>query len=390
MLTKRLSDLTIDDVYALRGLTESRHLDFKSAPIGTADRDKREFLADVTAFANASGGDLVLGVGTAEGVASEIQGIELVDPDNEKLRLGDLIRSGAEPRLTQFDMTWVPIAGTRGVFVIRVPRSWTAPHRVTLQGHDKFYVRNSAGKHPMNVDELRRAFTASAAIADRMHSLQLERINLLAKDEGPFAMKAGPLFSFHGMPLSAIVDPPALDLGNHQITRVMPPFGSSGYDWQHTLEGLATFSPRQADGTRAYTLLFRNGTVEGVAQLPVQKEGAYDAVFLGHVEQYTLAGWASLLSIAQQFEIEAPFYCLLSVINVRGLLPYIPSAWRHEATGSAFRQDRLLLPALEVSLEASDKPATAIFKGLFDQLANAFGLPRSLSYDTTGQYTGRG
>ena len=80
----------------------------------------------------------------AESGSSAI-GFELPDVDKEKLRLGDLIRSGTEPRLSRFDFAWLPKESTRGVLIIRVPRSWAAPHRVTLQSHDKFYVRNSAG-----------------------------------------------------------------------------------------------------------------------------------------------------------------------------------------------------------------------------------------------------
>ena len=50
-------------------------------PLENLTKDKREFLADVTAFANAAGGDLVFGVSTRDGVAAQVEGIELDDPD---------------------------------------------------------------------------------------------------------------------------------------------------------------------------------------------------------------------------------------------------------------------------------------------------------------------
>jgi hypothetical protein len=43
-------------VKTLSGVMESRSLDFKAERIGGSDGDKREFVADVCAFANASGG----------------------------------------------------------------------------------------------------------------------------------------------------------------------------------------------------------------------------------------------------------------------------------------------------------------------------------------------
>jgi predicted HTH transcriptional regulator len=145
-----IAELQLEDIDSLtqNRVSESLYIDFKSAPIGTTDEDKREFVADVTAFANASGGDIIFGVTTQEGAASHAPGIALVDPDKEKLRLAELIRSGTERRLSYFDMKWLAMGGQKGILIVRVPRSWGAPHRVTLRGHDKFYIRNTAGKHP--------------------------------------------------------------------------------------------------------------------------------------------------------------------------------------------------------------------------------------------------
>ncbi len=137
MLLKNLSDVSLQDLQTLCDV-ESRFLDFKAEPIGGGDRDKREFLADVCAFANASGGDLILGVMTKDGTADMVCGIDLADPDKEKQRLVNLVRDGLE--------RWFPIEGTRGVIVMRVPRSWSAPHRVTFLRDMNFYVRNPAGK----------------------------------------------------------------------------------------------------------------------------------------------------------------------------------------------------------------------------------------------------
>jgi len=152
VLTRRLEDLTLADIERLKenGITESNYLDFKSAPVGNSDRERKEFLADVTAFANAAGGDIVFGVTEKDGAAAEVPGIALPDSDKEKLRLGSLIRESTEPRLANFGMLWLPIGDDIGVLVLRVARSWVAPHRVTLQGHDKFYVRNAAGNETLD------------------------------------------------------------------------------------------------------------------------------------------------------------------------------------------------------------------------------------------------
>ena len=63
MLPNNLSDVSLNDVKTLRDnrVMESRSPDFKAERIGGSDGDKCEFVADVCAFANASGGDLRLG-----------------------------------------------------------------------------------------------------------------------------------------------------------------------------------------------------------------------------------------------------------------------------------------------------------------------------------------
>ena len=82
MLTKALDDLTPSDLayLAQAGVSESHYLDFKAAAVGGADDDRREFLADVSAFANAAGGDIIYGVVEKEGVAVSAPGITLADP----------------------------------------------------------------------------------------------------------------------------------------------------------------------------------------------------------------------------------------------------------------------------------------------------------------------
>ena len=266
MLLKRLDDVGLSDIEMLREnkALESRFIDFKAEAIGGADKDKREFLADVSSFANAAGGDLILGVKTKDGAADEVCGINLADPDKEKQRLINMVRDGLEPRLAVVDIAWLPMSGTTGVMAIRVPRSWSAPHRVTFQKDMHFYVRNSAGKHPMNVDELRRAFGLSASIADRMRAFREERLS--AFGSLPFGVRAGPKIAVLIAPVSAFVDPLDLDVRVERRPRdVVRPISNHSSTYQYCLEGVATVTP--GSPVEAYSLMFRMGVVECVAPI---------------------------------------------------------------------------------------------------------------------------
>jgi hypothetical protein len=245
MLLKPLRQIELRDLEELVGnVAEGLHVDFKQGLVGKSDGDRKEFVADVTAFANASGGDIVFGiVEGADAVASQVLGIPVVDRDAEERRLAEILRNGTEPRLTDFDFKWIDNPPNGHVLILRIGRSWRAPHRVTLAGHDRFYIRNTRGKHPMNTDELRTAFTAGQALEDRIAQFQRARIRLIVDLDGPVDMTGGPKLVLHAVPLVSFADPPDVRFRYGEL--LQSPLGGGGYNQIHTLEGPVTHSAAQ-------------------------------------------------------------------------------------------------------------------------------------------------
>jgi len=380
MPTKRLEDIGLTDIEVLKdnGVAEGHFLDFKATGVGSSHDERREFLADASAFANASGGDIIYGVAESAGVAIGVPGYDLPDPDKEELRLKSLLRDGVEPRLTNAGIRWLTMGGTRGVLLVRIPRSWVAPHRVTLQGHDKFYLRDSNGKHPMNVDELRRAFTLSESMAERVRKFREERIKNIQANTGPLPLKDGVKAVVHIMPLTAFVDP--LDIQYHYSQRnLIPPLSASGYNYQYTLEGYVTYSGQEgaSEAVRAYTLMFRTGAVESAATVAYENERDERSLSLISIENSMIESWKHYLAFANNFGIEAPFYVFLSVLNVKGFKPAVSPSISVSSVPS--RRDSILLSGIEVGSDRLTEAPIVIFKRLFHTLANAFGLPRSLN-----------
>ena len=79
------------------GARESLYIDYKRRTYGGSDAARKEFLADVSSFANAAGGDIVIGMAENAGVPSEITPFR-DDADQERLRLEGMARDGVEPR----------------------------------------------------------------------------------------------------------------------------------------------------------------------------------------------------------------------------------------------------------------------------------------------------
>ncbi|MXV73886.1 ATP-binding protein [Candidatus Poribacteria bacterium] len=98
------------------------------------DRAKNVILEEVTAFANAHGGALFLGIKECDldkkpAVTDDISPVPRCEELAERLKL--VFRDRVEPQLPRLEIFAVPTQGKSGVVIIRVGRSRLAPHRVT-------------------------------------------------------------------------------------------------------------------------------------------------------------------------------------------------------------------------------------------------------------------
>ena len=75
---------------------ESLHVEYKRETYGTNGDQRREFLADVSSFANAAGGDLIIGVAAAKGIPTGVHPV-IGDGEAERLRLEQMARDGLYP-----------------------------------------------------------------------------------------------------------------------------------------------------------------------------------------------------------------------------------------------------------------------------------------------------
>ncbi len=181
---------------------ESGTLEYKQAWMaGSSDGEKREFLADVSAFANAEGGDIVYGIEARDGVAQTVSGLEGFSPDKEQLRAEQLLAAGLDPRLSAVAFRALPLASGRTVFIVRVGRSANPPHMVIVGGTQKIFSRHSAGKLPMNMDQIRAAVHRADEGKTRVDALRNERIQRIAIGDVGVKLWSDTCVVLHVLPL---------------------------------------------------------------------------------------------------------------------------------------------------------------------------------------------
>jgi hypothetical protein len=378
MIPKFLTEIAEADLLALitDGVAEGRTIDYKRLLPGNADMEKKEFLADASSFANTVGGDLVFGMDEAAGLPTQITGVQTADFDAEIRRLDSILAAGLSPRIRSSTQIVTLAAGGR-VIVIRVQRSWNGPHRVVFQGHDKFYGRNSAGKYPLDVNELRAAFTLSNTATERIRAFRADRIIALTNNETPLPFVDSPKVVMHCIPLETFASDARYDLRPFYENPVpLTPMGTTRWDRRLNLEGVLAFGTHDVCFT--YTQLYRNGIIEAVQGNILAKDYEGRKVIPSvSYEQYILGYLPRCLQVLQTLGVNAPVVFALTLINTKGLYMGVNTIFGE--TGYPISANTIALP--DVLVEHFDVPPSQILKPLFDIVWNACGFPGSGNFD---------
>jgi len=380
-LTKEhLKGLVDDDV------VEGRDLEYKQS-VGTNDAAKREFLADVSSFANAAGGDLLVGVAEDAGAAVGLPGVERESTDAEILRLENIVRDGVDPRIPGVRMQTVPLSDDAAVIVIRIPRSWAAPHMVTFQGLSRFYSRNSAGKYQLDASEIRAAFVLSEGARSYLRSFRLERLGRLTANDGPVELTPNPKTVLHVVPLSAADASTRFDvvgLGETHNPYFRPLYGSS-WNTRINFDGALAYAPDSRTGlARAYTQVFHTGAIEGVEAVMLRYEdgGTPHKIPSAALERALIEALGMYAQLLRALDVGGPFLLALSLLDVRGLEMAVDI--RRFESGYPIDRPDLIVP--ETVVDELAQPADILLKPHLDAIWNATGHPGSLNYDDQGRW----
>jgi hypothetical protein len=362
---------------------EALTIEYKRDTYGGNDAAKAEFLADVSSFANTRGGDLLVGIEASKGIPTSFSPFT-GDADAERLKFEQMARSGLEPRISNFQTKAVPIGSRGSVFVIRIPRSYAAPHRVIFKGRNKFWARSSAGRYEPNVDELRAMFAFAPQLAERMRDFRLDRVARIAARDTPVPLIDNCCLVLHIIPFSHFDLHPAFSLSRALNPSYFPPPGMTlPSEWRINFDGFLTLSASasHAPRYRAYVQVFRAGAVEAVVSSIVDNDGHINIQQL----DFTIVHSARIYSTAvHECGAEPPLAVLASVIGVkdRGLATQFDT-W----TGMVADRDQLHLNEVIIEELPSGNPDCAtMLRPLLDQLANAAGLPSAPSFDQAGKY----
>jgi hypothetical protein len=383
MLPIWFEDISPEDVLRLveDKISERKVLEYKQTlNIGGQD-ERAEFLADISSFANASGGDIVFGIaderddgGRATGIPKEIAPLGIANPSAECARMEQIIESGIEPRIPVVQIKAVDMPNRGPVIVARIGKSWIAPHMVSYANRTRFYSRNGTGKMQLDVQQIGAAFALQRGLGERLRDWKSERIAKAIAGEGPARMEGSQVL-LHFASASALMSdavglPRVFDTkgwGDAKKLISMTPMTS-----RYNADGLLFVLDNDARSSKqSYLQVFKDGKVEygDTYQMNSEYQTEIPSALLEEAIAKAFANAVKLLSI---LKIEEPIFVSLSFVGMRGRRVAGPDYLR-----CSFDRDVILCPDVRLENLSESAPYPTTLLPLINSFWQAAGLVRS-------------
>lgn len=358
---------------------EDRRLDYKDDLSLKGNDKKKEFLADVSAFANSIGGRILIGIAEEKGIIIDIPGIPCDDPDALTQTMDNLIDNSIAPRIKK-KIKWIKLHNGNYVFVIEIPQSFYGPHMVTLGGSSRFHYRTNSGKYQMDVYQIREAFTASTTLDERIRNFRLDRLAKIESGDGPVSIAAKPRFVLHIIPVESLTSEQEDHLTcidkNHLMTALFNSYSLSG-DCKYNFDGFVVFST--GDSQTKYIQLFKNGCIELLDTHQFQNDD-YPKLKATGIEQHSILAIEKLSELQSTIGCGYPRVIYMSLLGVKGYKINRPYSF---SDTYPIDRDSLVIPGVKIN-EPTEDIAT-VLKPVFDDIWRAGGYSRSLNYDEEGK-----
>jgi hypothetical protein len=225
-------------------VSEKQTLEYKKVlPYPKSDKDKLEFLKDISSFANARGGYLIYGIEAIDGIPKGFAPIPKSEADKNILRLHEMVAAGIRPRIYGINIRDTEISSDECVIIVKIPPSHNKPHMVwTDKKLSKFYSRNSKGVYQMDVDEIKAVTLSARDLVDRVRLFRNKRIESISSLDTPISTTSGPCVVLHIIPFSSFDIGKNIDLEDIvENKEFLKALGNSPDEYRYNFDGYLGF-----------------------------------------------------------------------------------------------------------------------------------------------------
>lgn len=386
---------TAADIHQLivNQVREDRSHEYKAELPGGSDADKKEFLADVASFANANGGSILYGItekrdtaGKTTGFPEEALGLAGVNVDQVIRQYESIVTSGLAPRVPGVRFYCVEGFPQGPVLVIHIPQSWIGPHMLNPPQSSRFFSRNSGGKYPLDVQEIRESFLQSDGLPERIRRFRDDRLARIISGETPVPLRQEQWLAIHIVPVGTLGQRNGINLeAVNQRHSELRPIKATSWNHRYNMDGFCIWQP-YGNGTAAhYTQVFRSGCIEAVRTDVIDRcdQGKY--VRSRITEDTIIDSALEYINVLESLDIEPPVVVLAALVGTKSAtLEFMFGDRWSDADLSRYliNRDMLILPDIWID-DFSVNMATKL-RPMFDSFWQAAGMPKSGNYEADG------
>jgi len=342
-------------------------------------------------MANTAGGHIVYGMREDQSSAAELVGLEIADPGMEQRRLEELLQRNIQPPIIGVRVQPIILSSNRFAIVIRIPQSWSGPHRTDFQGSRRFYARNSSAAYEPDVQELRQMFMTASTTSQKVREMHEKRVADVRRGNAPVFFNASAALLLHIFPRSSIYGDSQIDAKlAHSISVDFPPARAGEMSRRYNYDGVTLFGlgARRDDPVPWYLQIFRSGLLEfGWSDL-VEADDPRSYFSTGLTESTIIGSLPNFFALLSRLSVNPPYVVSASLSGMRHSYPWLPSG---RVPSGYYRCDRdeISLPPILFETATLEGDWQIIYKPALDVMWNAFGLSES-PFFTQDQWRERG
>ncbi|MFA5210606.1 MAG: ATP-binding protein [Proteiniphilum sp.] len=383
ILGQRADKTTGDDINRLLSnqIQESKVLDYKRDFHISKDKDKKEFLFDISAMYNTDGGCIIYGIEEEKdannqntGKPLSITGIQIENSDKLIQQIEDVVKNCTEPSINHLIIREIEV-GDQKVLVIGIPKGLGLPSMVTYNQTNKFFKRRNSGKYAVDVYELNQMFMQNQVLKEKATDFRKKRIDTVLSQKSIPNLKVDTSLFIHIIPFG-FMDYQILDFSTaeNRLTTKMRPIHSNGWDKMYNIDGFATFTTAyDRQSIVSYNQIFRNGVYEVYSsdlfyETRHNNQLGFDGISM--IEEIKRSAEEGLF-VLNEMNVEPPFLISFSFHNVKDKL----MDNQRSIYARRFRQDEIIFPLILFPTYESN--IGELLKPNFDILWQSFGFSKS-------------
>lgn len=355
------------------------------------DKNKNALVKEITAFANADGGTIVIGIEEDENhnplTLSDV-GVNKENFETWEQSFRQFISAKIKPviygltsKLVNYD--------DENLIMIEIPKSMMKPHAFDDGNKDSFHIRYGNTTNAMRLEELRSAFQDRDLLGQKIIQFRDNRLAKIYSGEVMGEIENQSLLVIHIIPewslgLNSYVD--LKEFKENQKVDVLSPTRLNASErrrgWpSYNFEGLRIDTGEKEGLFDSYTQVFYNGIIECVEKRLMNVPSKYDQdksiIFRwDRFEELLVEKIREFTQVLEEQNLPKPYNILVSLLNVKGKIA-TAGEWGDPTPSGALLQNIIkIIPAYysdENGLEEALLP-------MMTNLAHVFGYEYSSLY----------